>query len=131
MQAGRGIERGPDGARATPHWLDALSRGAMAQPSQSRHEALAPRPAPVGVLDVGAVEAALRTLAADDALAPVERECLAAWLGAFRRHWPDQFAAMLGPLGEALLVRCVSSDLDLNRYLKLRRIAIANLSRLI
>lgn len=89
------------------------------------------RPPPVGALDEGAVRAALRTLAAADALAPAERECLAAWLGAFRRHWPEQFRVMLGPLGESLLARCTAADLDLDRYLKLRRIAIANLARVI
>jgi len=90
-----------------------------------------PRPAPTGALDVAAVTAALRTLAATDRLAPAERECLAAWLGAFRRHWPDRFDAILGSLGASLLARYTSGDLDPNRYLKLRRIAIANLARLV
>jgi hypothetical protein len=89
------------------------------------------RPAPAGALDVTAVGAALRTLAAGDRLATAKRDCLGAWLGAFRRHWPDQFGAMFGPLGESLFAECTTGDVDLNRYLKLRRIAIANLARLV
>jgi hypothetical protein len=51
-----------------------------------------------------------------------------AWLGALRRHWPDAFARVLGPDGDASIARCTSGALDWNRYLKLRRIATENLA---
>jgi hypothetical protein len=81
-------------------------------------------------LDAAAVAAALSSVGADvDRLRPHERECLGAWLAAFRHHWPDRFTAVLGPLGDRVLDRCTAGDLDPNRHLKLRRIATANLAR--
>jgi hypothetical protein len=92
----------------------------------------APRPPVSGRFDRVAVRAALDSLASTDRdLAAPERECLGAWLAAFRRHWPETFDAVLGPLGESLLIRFTSGDFDRNRYLKLRRIATENLAHLI
>jgi hypothetical protein len=55
---------------------------------------------------------------------------LLAWLAAFKRHWPSRFKEVLGEIGE-LAVESLDARLDdRNRYLKLRRIAIANLSGL-
>jgi hypothetical protein len=65
------------------------------------------------------------------ALEVAERECLGAWLAAFRHHWPDQFAAVLGSDGELALQRLQAHLDDPNRYLKLRRIAIENLAVLV
>jgi hypothetical protein len=88
------------------------------------------RPISTTALDATGLTHALRTLASPStALARHEQECLGAWLAAFRHHWPDRFTEMLGPLGESLLSRCTSGDLDRNRYLKLRRIATQNLAQ--
>jgi hypothetical protein len=81
-------------------------------------------------LDASAIAAVLSRVWEDaDRLRPHERECLGAWLAAFRHHWPDRFTAVLGPLGDRVLKRCAAGDLDPNRYLKLRRIATENLAR--
>jgi hypothetical protein len=60
-----------------------------------------------------------------------ERECLTAWLAAFRHHWPDRFSDILGPAGESALARMDRGGFDPNRYLKLRRIATENLALLV
>ncbi|GMV42588.1 MAG: hypothetical protein AMXMBFR64_43040 [Myxococcales bacterium] len=57
-----------------------------------------------------------------------EREALVAWLSAWASHWPDSFAKHFGrPLGE-VVASLVRPDDDPNRYLKLRRIALAHLA---
>ncbi len=87
------------------------------------------RPVTDRPLDDDAVVKALEELAADSRrVTPHERECLGAWLSAFRHHWPDRYASLLGSLGDDLLARCTDGGLDRNRYLKLRRIAIENLT---
>ncbi len=60
-----------------------------------------------------------------------ERELLAAWVGAFRRHWPSRFEAVFGKSGNQLHadLRCV--NIDPNRYLKQRRIALSHLAQLL
>ena len=63
-------------------------------------------------------------------LDPTETDVLAAWLSAFRHHWPVAFAQMLGDVGEASL-QMLLPKVAPNRYLKLRRIAIANLANLL
>ncbi len=60
-----------------------------------------------------------------------ERELLLAWLSAFEHHWPDRFRRSLGSAGLELLARLRAGEYDDNRYLKLRRISIENLSVLI
>ena len=56
-------------------------------------------------------------------LQPRERDALVAWLGALRAHWPTTHSALTSrmPPFEA-------GEVDPNRYLKLRRIALANLA---
>jgi hypothetical protein len=56
------------------------------------------------------------------------RESLFAWLCAFQHHWPTRFDAMLGIQGHEAVAALVGSAGDSGRYLKLRRIAIENLS---
>lgn len=61
-----------------------------------------------------------------------ERELLGAWLDAFAHHWPGRFAEVLGPLGvEARAAVQAASTGDPGRSLKLRRLAVAALSRLL
>ena len=76
-----------------------------------------------------AIREAVRALVAQD-LDPTETDVLAAWLSAFRHHWPSAFSEVLGEVGEAG-VRRLLPKVELNRYLKLRRIAIANLANLL
>ena len=57
-------------------------------------------------------------------------EALYAFLMAWSSHWPDSFARELGR-GQEHLRNLLPARIDLNRYLKLRRIAVANLSRLL
>ena len=61
---------------------------------------------------------------------PREREILSAWLAAFHHHWPARFAAVFGAEADHAL-RSWRSEVDPNRYLKLRRIAVENLSRVL
>ena len=63
-------------------------------------------------------------------LEPDETDVLAAWLSGFRHHWPSAFNQVLGEVGESSL-RALMPRVDSNRYLKLRRIAIANLANLL
>jgi len=62
---------------------------------------------------------------------PARREPLLAWLRGFRHHWRERWTAELGALGESKIAELERSPIDVNRYLKLRRIAIANLAQLI
>jgi hypothetical protein len=63
-------------------------------------------------------------------LDPTETDVLAAWLSGFRHHWPSAFAELLGEVGESSL-KMLLPRVAPNRYLKLRRIAIANLANLL
>ncbi len=76
---------------------------------------------------------AREALAAIDvrALAPSRREPLLAWLRGYRHHWPDRWARELLPIGARRIAELEALEIDANRYLKLRRIAIANLATLI
>lgn len=56
------------------------------------------------------------------------RQSLFAWLRGFERHWPAQFEAVLGVEGKAALRALAGAGSDMDRYLKLRRIAIENLA---
>jgi hypothetical protein len=80
---------------------------------------------------VGATRAHLRAAVVDvlgGSLSDRDSELLAAWLSAFSHHWPRAFARVLGEEGAALCERCTAKDA--NRHLKLRRIAVENLSHL-
>jgi hypothetical protein len=86
------------------------------------------RPAPAG-LDRPRLAAAVRDLARrPDAVHARQVEPLLAWLRGWRHHWPSSFAATLGAAGDALIARLEARGVDRNRYLKLRRIAVANLA---
>jgi hypothetical protein len=79
--------------------------------------------------DPAAVREALRTVVGRDApLRDRDREPLLAWLRGFRQHWPSAFASTLGDVGRDALGSLEDGPVDANRYLKLRRIAIANLA---
>lgn len=77
--------------------------------------------------------AARAALAAVDpaALASSRLEPMLAWLRGYRHHWPTRWAAEIAELGERRITELESMSIDENRYLKLRRIAIANLAQLI
>jgi hypothetical protein len=86
----------------------------------------APRPKPVAV-DFDAIRRAISTLdvaTLDDVHAVVLR----AWLEGFWHHWPSRFERELGRAGATLRAVLNERHLDANRYIKLRRIAVENLS---
>lgn len=89
------------------------------------------RAVPTEPVDPERWRAALGTLCAAnfEGLEDVDRECLFAWLRAFQHHWPERFEAVFPLVGARALTELRDSGRDDNRYLKLRRIAIANLSR--
>ncbi|MEO6775643.1 MAG: hypothetical protein ABI467_21965 [Kofleriaceae bacterium] len=60
-----------------------------------------------------------------------EGEALAAWLFAWHHHWPSSFAEQFVDDRDAILAWASAAALDDNRYLKLRRIAIENLSTIL
>ncbi len=65
-----------------------------------------------------------------DLLSQRERELLLAWLSAWQHHWPSSFEHTLGSLGSSTITWLRAQPADPNRFLKLRRIAIENLSRI-
>ena len=56
---------------------------------------------------------------------------LMAWLRAWRHHWSDRFERTFGAEGAEIITALAERLDDPNRYLKLRRIAIANLARIL
>ncbi|HEY4187610.1 MAG TPA: hypothetical protein VGP07_21210 [Polyangia bacterium] len=86
---------------------------------------------PTEPVDAGRWRAALGTLCAEnfEGLEEVDRECLFAWLRAFQHHWPERFEAVFPQIGTRALTELSDPGRDDNRYLKLRRIAVENLSR--
>lgn len=58
-------------------------------------------------------------------------EALAAFLFAWRHHWPRVFEAAFGEQASGLLAWAGRQFSDDNRYIKLRRIAIENLARVL
>lgn len=66
-----------------------------------------------------------------DTLETRYQELLHAWLQAGFHHWPSQFGQVVGQAGAECrdrLMRAAKQEMDLGRFLKLRRIAIENLS---
>ena len=59
------------------------------------------------------------------------RELLLGWLCALRDHFSPRFGALLGSEGDALISALEATTIDAGRFLKFRRIAIAQLARLI
>ncbi len=86
----------------------------------------APRPRPTR-LDFPALRGALGALDAR-ALSDLQRVILLAWLEGWRHHWPSRFERELGSVAGDLCAQLASRPIDQNRYLKLRRIAVENLS---
>jgi hypothetical protein len=87
---------------------------------------------PQGPVDPLRLRQAVAALAARCAeIDPWHREPLQAWLRGFRHHWPESFAAILGPVGDHCLALLAALPADPNRYLKLRRIAIENLAHIL
>lgn len=90
------------------------------------------RQMPGGPLAQGRVRAAMSETAGNlRHLDPTRREPLLAWLAAWKHHWPERFREALGPVGDSCLAQLETEPIDANRYLKLRRIAIENLSHLL
>lgn len=73
---------------------------------------------------------AVLTLVRSPKLAPVDRETLAAYLAAFQQHFSHRFAEVFGEDGPNFTSMVRDAILDVNRYLKLRRIAVENLARI-
>jgi hypothetical protein len=69
--------------------------------------------------------------AAPESIEPRQVEPLLAWLRGWRRHWPGSFGSVLGPEGDRLIACLETRTPDVTRYLKLRRIAVENLSRVL
>lgn len=85
-----------------------------------------PRPHVDSALDPMKLQAALQQLGE---LHIQEREVLRAWLEAFVHHWPRQFERTVGDVGARWLQSLRDEPIDANRFLKLRRLAIAELAR--
>ncbi|MEO8846277.1 MAG: hypothetical protein ABI591_00220 [Kofleriaceae bacterium] len=60
-----------------------------------------------------------------------DAEALAAYVFAWHQHWPACFATELGDDAGAVIEWATRNAIDDNRYLKLRRIALENLSRIL
>ena len=88
-----------------------------------------PRPPPRGPLDIAGVRSAVAH--AVDSVDTARVAPLLAWLGAWRHHWGAHYARTFGADGPRFLARLAPRLDDPNRYLKLRRIAIANLAGMI
>ncbi len=90
------------------------------------------RPTRQGSIDPIRVRAAVAAVASEPGeIDPWHVEPLLAWLRGLKHHWPPTFNAILGPAGEQFLARLERLPADPGRYLKLRRIAIENLSHLL
>lgn len=79
-------------------------------------------------VDATRVREALRALR-DQRLGEAEGDALIAWLRALRSHFPAGFATLAAEDGEALLASLRPADEG--RVVKLRRVALANLARLV
>ncbi|HLX08269.1 MAG TPA: hypothetical protein VKY89_10455 [Thermoanaerobaculia bacterium] len=87
---------------------------------------------PRGPIDPARLRAAVAMIAAGSGeIDSWHVEPLLGWLRGFKHHWAPSFAAILGPAGEECLARLEALPTDPGRYLKLRRIAIENLSRIL
>ena len=89
------------------------------------------RPPPAGRFDAARAREAVRTVASHPGLDAHRAAPLLAWLRAWQHHWGPHFAATFGAEGPALVSGVARRLDDENRYLKLRRIAVANLARVL
>jgi hypothetical protein len=60
-----------------------------------------------------------------------DAEALAAFILAWRAHWPASFAYAHGTAASAVIAWGEANAIDPNRYLKLRRIALENLANVL
>jgi hypothetical protein len=58
-------------------------------------------------------------------------EALAAWLVAWRDHWPARFRSAFAEHGDAVSAWAEAHALDPDRRIKLRRISLANLASIL
>ena len=93
-------------------------------PLAGRREAIPP--SPVALAEAARVAA---SHSGDESVR--EREALGAWLRAWAWHWPSSFAEYFGADADRMLGWARAATPDHGRYLKLRRIATANLAKLI
>lgn len=105
----------------------------MARPSERSLTTLIAAGVPLGASPAArpacSVPAVRRALAEalDADLDEQEREAIAAWLGAMRRHFPETYAEVVDVARRSDVEALVGSVCP-SRYLKLRRIAIATLA---
>ena len=104
----------------------------MTDPWQILRAGGVPLALPVSSLEVQADDLAGATRAAI-AQHPSGRDAdaRAAWIFAWQHHWPRSFAAALGADAPSVAEWASRHELDVNRYLKLRRIALENLARIL
>lgn len=108
-----------------PHVGDAWERLERAGVPYGHRE-----PSPVEMDDVAAVAAAVHeVLAAPERLAPRQRVSLLAWLRAWASSFPTSFHEAFGARAGEVLARAGDGVDDVDRYLKLRRIAREKLLR--
>ena len=91
----------------------------------------APRPPPKGPFDPAAVRSAVLEVAGSSELKTAKVAPLLAWLRAWQHHWAPSFVSVFGSLDPEILAELHDRLDDENRYLKLRRIAIANLAHIL
>ena len=60
-----------------------------------------------------------------------DADALAAWIFAWQHHWPQSFTVALGADATSVAEWASRHEVDVNRYLKLRRIALENLARIL
>ncbi|HEX7836887.1 MAG TPA: hypothetical protein VF469_05460 [Kofleriaceae bacterium] len=60
-----------------------------------------------------------------------DADALAAWIFAWQHHWPQSFTMALGTDAASVTEWASGHEVDVNRYLKLRRIALENLARIL
>jgi len=104
----------------------------MRDPWQILRDGGVPLALPVSGTRPGAAELATATRSAITSRpAGRDAEALAAFVFAWHHHWPDSFATELGGDATEIIAWATRHACDDGRYLKLRRIALENLSRVL
>lgn len=110
-----------------------LTLGGVSSPWQVLHRAGLPlaggRSGPVPSLV--ALAQAAREVLADPPGAGRERDAFCAFLLAWQQQWPSAFAVAFGGDADPIAAWAATRSSDLDRYLKLRRIAIENLTEVL
>ncbi len=78
-----------------------------------------------------ALAQAVREVLAESPSAGRDRDALCAFLLAWQQQWPNAFAVAFGSDADAIATWAATSSSDVDRYLKLRRIAIENLTEVL